>query len=237
MKTKGLFVVGTDTGVGKTTISVALVATLREAGLRVAVMKPCETGGGDDAARLTAATGRELDPDLVNPYRFALPAAPEVAARREGARVDLAHLARCYRALAKEADVILVEGAGGLLVPLTRRATTVDLIARLDLPVLLVARMGLGTINHSLLTAEVAQKRGLRVLGLAFSRGQRRPGPEEDETVQTIVHHGGLPSFGVLPWLAASTRRQPARLASQVRQHLALDALWASLGLGARPGE
>ena len=151
-----------------------------------------------------------------------------MAAEREGRRIDLDHLERCYRSLAADAELTVVEGAGGLLVPLGPATTTVDLIARLDLPVLIVARTGLGTMNHTLMTAEVARVRGLRVLGVVFSRTQRRAGPEEAETVATIVRHGDLRSFGVLPWLPAAVRAEPARLASQVK-HLALDALSQAL--------
>jgi dethiobiotin synthetase len=225
---RGVFVVGTDTGVGKTTVSLGLVAALSQSGRRVAAMKPCETGDGDDAARLHAATGRALDPALTNPYAFHLPAAPEIAARRQGARVELHVIDDAYRALAADADITIVEGAGGLLVPLAGGVTIADLVARLDLPVLIVARTRLGTINHTLLTAEVARRRGLRVVGVIFSRAQRRRGPEEDETVSTIVRHGELRCFGVLPYLPAR-QRDPLALAATVRAHVQLERLVATI--------
>src|SRR5262245_30903876 len=138
MTGKGLFVTATDTGVGKTTVSVGLCVALARAGKRVAVMKPCETGDGNDTEQLIAATRRRLDRGIVNPSRFTLPAAPEVAARRERTRIDLAVLARAYHRLAADADWTIVEGAGGLLVPLAPARTTADLVARLGLPLLLV---------------------------------------------------------------------------------------------------
>src|SRR5262245_32992225 len=127
-KGRGLFVVGTDTGVGKSTFAVGLTAALAAAGKRVAAMKPCETGEGDDARRLRAASGRRLDASLVNPYRFALPAAPEVAARRAGRRIELGVIVDAYRKLARDAEWTIVEGAGGLLVPLAPGVTLADLI-------------------------------------------------------------------------------------------------------------
>jgi dethiobiotin synthetase len=222
---RGVFVIGTDTGTGKTTISVALVRAFTARGRRVAVMKPCETGDGDDAARLAAATGRPLDMKLVNPYRFPLPAAPEIAARRASARIELGVLQTAYDTLVRDAQITLVEGAGGLLVPLSGGVTIADLAQRFDLPVLLVARTQLGTINHSLLSAEVARRRGLRVLGVVFSRVKRTVGPEEKETVSAIVRFGELLSFGVLPWLPAGVRADGAKLAAQAERHLAIDRL------------
>ncbi len=234
---RGVFVVGTDTGVGKTTVSLALVHAFTSAGRRLAVMKPCETGNGDDAARLLAATGRRLDAQLVNPYRFPLPAAPEIAARRAGLRIELGVIHQAYEALSRDADLTLVEGAGGLLVPLADGLTIADLILRLDLPVLIVARTQLGTINHTLLTAEVARRRGLRVLGVIFSELRRAPrsssggtgGPFDDETVATIARFGELPSFGVLPWLSPALRSDGPRLAALARAHLRIDELLEAL--------
>src|SRR5262245_43374770 len=113
-------------------------------------MKPCETGDGDDAQRLLAASGRAPDPPLVSPYRFALPAAPEVAARRESRRIELPVIVDAYRQLASDAEWTIVEGAGGLLVPLAQGMTLADLIAQLELPIVIVARTRLGTINHTL---------------------------------------------------------------------------------------
>jgi len=224
---RGLFISGTDTGVGKTLVSVGLTAALANAGRRVAAMKPCETGEGDDAARLVAATGRALDRALTNPYRFPLPAAPEIAARRAGARIELGRIDTAYRTLAADAELTIVEGAGGLLVPLAGALTIADLVARLDLPLLIVARTRLGTINHTLLTAEVARRRGLRLLGVIFSRTERAMGEEESETISTIVRHGELRSFGVLPFLATAVREDTVALAKSFSSHIEVDRLIA----------
>jgi dethiobiotin synthetase len=196
---KGLFVTATDTGVGKTTVGCALLSSWAKKGRRVAAMKPCETGGGDDAERLIGACGRPLDPSLVRPYAFSLPASPEAAAaadRVEYVYVD--NIRRGYARLAAEADVVLVEGAGGLLVPLNPEQTMADLAAALELPILVVARPSLGTINHTLLTLEAARRRGLRVIGVVFSRAQTQVGPEEPWTPSQIARHGKVRLLGQL---------------------------------------
>lgn len=169
----GVFVTGTDTGVGKTVVACALVRGLRARGLDVGVMKPCETGVGADgpldAIRLTRAAGDPDPLELVCPQRFALPAAPSVAAEHEARRVDLEGLARAFAALAARHDVMVVEGAGGLLVPTRPPATMADLASALGLPLLIATRTALGTINHTLLTLAEAERRGLRVAGVVAS--------------------------------------------------------------------
>jgi dethiobiotin synthetase len=195
---KGLFVTATDTGVGKTTVSCALLSAWSRSH-RVAAMKPCETGGGDDAERLMAACARRLDPSLVRPYAFPLPASPEAAAAQAGAPyVDIGNIRSCFAQLGDEAELVLVEGAGGLLVPIDPTRTMADLAAALELPLLIVARPSLGTINHTLLTVEAARARGLTVLGVVFSRADSHVGPEEPWTPSQIGRHGRVRLFGTL---------------------------------------
>lgn len=166
----GLFVTGTDTGVGKTFVACALLGALRARGLDVGAMKPVETGvgpeGPEDARRLREAAGAEDPLEEVCPQRFALPAAPSVAAEAEGRRVELGGLRAAFARLRARHDLLLVEGAGGLLVPLDARTSMADLAAELAFPLLVVARARLGTINHTLLTLEVARARGLPVAGV-----------------------------------------------------------------------
>jgi dethiobiotin synthetase len=169
----GFFVSGTDTGVGKTLVACALVAALGRRGIDSAGMKPIETGVGAagplDALALQRAAGG-VDPlDDVCPQRFELPAAPSVAARAEGRSVDLDAVRAAYARLRARHDCVVVEGAGGLLVPLDERRCMADLAAELDLPLLLVARGALGTINHTLLSVEAAERRGLRLAGVVVS--------------------------------------------------------------------
>ncbi len=170
---RGFFVTGTDTGVGKTVVACALVRALRASGFRVGVMKPIETGVGEagplDAMALQrAAAGADRLEDVC-PQRFALPAAPTVAAEAEGRRVDLDAVFAAYERLAAANPMLVVEGAGGLLVPAAADLTMADLAAELGLPLVVVARAALGTINHTLLTLEAAGARGLPLAGVVIS--------------------------------------------------------------------
>jgi dethiobiotin synthetase len=170
---RGLFVTGTDTGVGKTLVACALLRGFRARGIDVAAMKPIETGVGSagplDALALHEAAGGCDDLEDVCPLRFELPAAPTVAARAEGRSVEAWAIQRAYERLRARHDCVIVEGAGGLLVPATEELSMADLARELDLPLLLVARAALGTINHTLLSLEAAVERGLAVAGVVIS--------------------------------------------------------------------
>ncbi len=164
MKARGLFVTGTDTGVGKTRVAVALIHALRAQGLRVAAMKPVSAGNdpgelNEDVAALLRAANIEADLRDANPYAFAEPIAPHIAAQRAGVRIELDVIAAAYSRLAAAADVVVVEGAGGWRVPLNERDDMSDLAQRLGLPVVLVVGMRLGCLNHALLTAESIARR------------------------------------------------------------------------------
>jgi dethiobiotin synthetase len=164
--TTGLFITGTDTGVGKTVVAAALLRALGARGLRAVGMKPVaagveEDGRSADVAALHAASNVAVDPALANPYRFAAPIAPHVAARAEGRAIELAVLARAYAALALRADAVIVEGAGGALVPLDEHHDMLDIARACALPVLLVVGVRLGCLNHALLTAQAIRARGL----------------------------------------------------------------------------
>ncbi|MBI5443936.1 MAG: dethiobiotin synthase [Deltaproteobacteria bacterium] len=182
MKAPALFVAGTDTGVGKTHVARALCRELRELGLDVAVFKPAETGCEDpsapsDALALAAASGSAEPLDLICPYRLQEPLAPAVAAARQGVTIDLGRLDAALDQLAARHDVVICEGAGGLLVPLAERVLTVDWIERRRLPVLLVGRLGLGTINHVLLSARYLAQRSVRLVGTLLSACEPPPAP------------------------------------------------------------
>jgi dethiobiotin synthetase len=174
----GLLVTGTDTGVGKTVVACALAADLVRRGLNIAVWKPAETGWNpsaeetSDAARLQRAAGSTEPLEVICPYRLREALAPAVAARVEGVFIDLGHLARLYHERRVSSDVLIVEGAGGLLVPLVDRTTYADLARDLDLSLLIVAPNRLGVINHTALTARVAAAEGLRVIGFVLNNGQ-----------------------------------------------------------------
>ncbi len=179
MSRRGFFVTGTDTGVGKTLVSAALLRHLGAQGLRAVGMKPVAAGGAEpgatglvneDVTALRAAASVEAPLELVNPYLFAPPIAPHIAAQQAGVRIDLARVEACLDALAAQADVVVVEGAGGLLVPINESQTLADLAIRLRLPLILVVGMRLGCINHALLTLEAIERRGLELAGWVANR-------------------------------------------------------------------
>lgn len=168
------FVTGTDTGVGKTTVTVRLMQQLAAQGLKVIGMKPVASGcewidgrwQNEDVLQLTAAANVTAPAELVNPYCFQPPIAPHIAAAQAGVEIDLAVIQAAYRQLSMLADVVIVEGAGGLLVPLNQAQHTIaDLILALDMPALMVVGMRLGCINHAALTAEVLKQRGISLCG------------------------------------------------------------------------
>jgi dethiobiotin synthetase len=228
---RGLFVTGTDTGVGKTQVACALLRLWREAGLRPAPLKPAETGcqpDPEDALALMREAEPELSPpspcpspasgrgdslDVVCPYRFREPLAPAVAARLEGRVVEIGRVLVCAEQLSVGDRPLLVESAGGLLVPLTERETNADLAVRLGLPLLVVARAGLGTINHTVLTIEAARARGLRVAAVVLNRASSATAdPSEATNPAEIVRLTGVPVLGPLPFVESATERI-ARLA------------------------
>jgi len=169
----GLFVTGTDTSVGKTLVTCALLHACSARGLRVVGMKPVSCGAqpgtaglrSDDAERILEAGNVAAPRELVNPYCFMPSIAPHIAARVTGAEIDLRHLERAYAALGEMADLVIVEGVGGFCVPLNARENTADFAQRLRLPVLLVVGMRLGCLNHALLTVQAIHARGLTLAG------------------------------------------------------------------------
>lgn len=204
---RGLFVAGTDTGVGKTLVACALLRGLRNRGVDVGAMKPVETGVGTegplDAIALRTAAGATDTLDDICPQRFALAAAPSIAAASEGGFVDLARIEATFESLSKRHDVVVVEGAGGLLVPIADGVDMAGLASRLELPVLLVARAALGTINHTLLSLEAIERRGLVLAGVVVSHGPRVIDPAEIKNLDVLRAALGPRMLGEIPVLAA----------------------------------
>ena len=202
----GLFVTGTDTDVGKTYVTALLAEHLRAGGQTVGVYKPAcsgaETFHGEsvwaDVEALRSAAGlTTADDDLICPQRFRDPLAPPVAAAAEGRTVDAGLLAAGARGWAGRCDVLLVEGAGGLLCPLADGVTVLDVAADLGFPLLVVARAGLGTVNHTLLTLAAAKTRGVPVAG-ALLNARDRPEPQAANNAAMIARFGGAPALGVI---------------------------------------
>jgi dethiobiotin synthetase len=200
---RGWFVTGTDTGVGKTVVACALARGLRRRGVDVGVMKPMETGVGVvgplDALALREAAAVEDAVEEICPLTFALPAAPEVAAAAEDRTVDLEILDRAFAQLGARHDCLVVEGAGGLLVPITEAVTMADLAARWELPLVVVARAALGTINHTRLTLEAAERRGLSVAGLVLCHVDGPLTPADAANLEVLRRDPGAPLLGEIP--------------------------------------
>lgn len=201
----GVFVTGTDTDVGKTFVAAGLAAALRRRGVDVGVMKPVATGRSKDAQRLLKASGASDPLDLVNPIHLKAPLSPHLAARREGTRVELWRIDRAFKTLGSRHEFVIVEGAGGLLVPIRDDFTMADLAKRLGLPLLIVARDALGTINHTLLTVEAARSRGLNVEGVVVNRPRPgRPDLAERLNPAAIAEAARAPVLASLRWRPAS---------------------------------
>jgi dethiobiotin synthetase len=207
--TRGLFVTGTDTGVGKTVAAVALLRALVASGRRAVGMKPVSAGVDDgaqvnaDVAALHAASNVDAPLAERNPYAFSPAIAPHVAAARAGAAIDLERIAGAYARLAARADVVVVEGAGGPLVPIDARHDMLDIARRLRVPVVLVVGVRLGCLNHALAAELAIRSRGLELAGWVANRID--PAMEAaGETVASLDARLPAPRIADLAWGAAS---------------------------------
>jgi len=230
---QGVFITGTDTGVGKTLIAGGLAACYRKGGVRVGVMKPVESGcrrledglHPDDAIFLKKMAASDDALDDIVPYRLEQPLTPSVAAALAGVTIELEVINRSYRRIAGRNDLVLVEGAGGLLAPIFQHLTGVDLIRRLGIPLIIVARNALGTINHTLLTADLARRSGLDVLGIIINQCSPFPDLSAETTPGIIAEMSGLPLLGVMPYLPAAVREDPPLLAEVVSREVRMELL------------
>jgi dethiobiotin synthetase len=217
----GVFVTGTDTGVGKTLVACALLRALTARGIDAGAMKPIETGVGPDgpadAIALRLAAG-DRDPLAdVCPQPFALAAAPSAAARAAGRAVDLGAIDAAHARLRARRAFLVVEGAGGLLVPITEKLAMADLARRFGLPLLIVSRAALGTINHTRLTLEAARARGLAVAGVVIGHSGGALSAADAANLDELRGELGAALIGEVPPLA------PGELPAA--EHLNLDAL------------
>ena len=214
----GLFITGVDTAVGKTFVARGIASALRAQGRRVGVLKPVETGcaGGAtrrpaDAIALRAAAGSRLDLDRICPYQLAAPLAPDVAASLENRRVDPVVIAAAFRAVARAHDITLVEGAGGLLVPIAGRYSMADLARDLGLPLLVVVDSKLGSINHTLLTLEAAAARGLTVRGYVLNRASAAHDAATATNAPALARCTDTPCLGAIDW-TPSAEQDPGEI-------------------------
>lgn len=206
---KSFFITGTDTGAGKTFVACLIAESLKNKGIDVGVMKPVETGCApkegemypEDAMRLKEASGSEDALDLINPYRFSLPLAPSIASELTGTAIDLNVIKGSFEKLSKAHELMLVEGAGGLLVPINGKHTVADLIRLLNIPVIIVAASRLGAINHTLLTVEAARARNIQVAGIILNNSFPEDGDlSRRHNLKEIMRLAGAPVLGEVPY-------------------------------------
>ena len=233
-----IFVTGTDTGVGKTMVTAALALHFRSRGLKVGVMKPIETGVedpralGPDAALLRWAAQAEAEESLLSPYRFALAASPHQAAEQAAAHIDVKTILDAYNTLRQGKDVMLVEGAGGLMVPIRGGYLMADLAGQLDLPLMVITRPGLGTLNHTLLTTFSARAMDLALSGFIINRMPRDPDTIEAAAPHLLSSLASADLLGVLPEVdGSSDEEKVAQLAAEIDQLPAYQWLLNGLGL------
>ncbi len=213
---RSVFITGTDTGVGKTVISGGLAGAWKEKGHDVGVMKPVATGGimingeitSPDLLFMQAALGscqkdeKKDEKELCMPYCLKTPAAPAIAAQVEGVEIVPENIHQAYKALARQHELMIVEGIGGLLVPINWDYLVADLVIDLQLPLLIVCSSRLGTINHTLLTIECARRRGIEVLGIVINM----PSDSQCQTVaeqtvsEVLKKITDIPVLGIIPW-------------------------------------
>jgi len=210
------FVTGTDTNVGKTLISCALLHGFAAQRKRVIGMKPvaagCNADGqNDDVLYLRAAGNVAVDYGQINPYSFLPAIAPHIAAQQAGVIIDFSVIAKSYQELAAQADVVVVEGAGGLLVPLSMQQDSADMVKELGLPVILVVGMRLGCLNHALLTVEAITARGLTLAGWVANVVVAADMTSVEENISSLQHRIAAPLLGVVPYMTQPDARIAAR--------------------------
>ncbi|WP_343670583.1 dethiobiotin synthase [Paraburkholderia heleia] len=231
--TVSLFVTGTDTEIGKTFVSAALLRGFAHAGLRATALKPVAAGAyerdgvwhNEDADQLDAAASVLLPPEMRTPFLLKEPAAPHIAAALEGVTLDMARIVDCHEAACERADAVVVEGVGGFRVPLTATVDIADLAVALGLPVVLVVGMRLGCISHALLTAEAIAARGLKLAGWVANRIDPAMTFPEDNIAalrERLAAQYGAPLVGVVPHMRGAS-------ADDAAGHLNIDALLARL--------
>ncbi len=252
----GLFITGTDTNIGKTALSALLLAELRRRNIDAAPMKPAQTGCKkkdeernlkpefpvsplsvpdlDYSLSMAGMSVSEEDYALMAPYCFEPACSPHLAAERAGVEIELPSIGNAVKKLAKKHDVLIVEGAGGILVPLNRRELMLDLMKALNFPVLLAARPGLGTINHTLLSIHALRAAGLDIAGVVFVESEKTDsGFIEKDNHQTIEQFGNVPVLGKIPYCPQLRDPNPDYSALPVPVVAEIERVASQLSLGA----
>ncbi len=217
---KGVFIIGTDTGIGKTWFTLALMEALKKYQNQVAGMKPIASGAqlnngklmNGDARLIMQHCSEPTDYELINPIVFELPVSPHIAARQINQKIKMEQIISCYKKLAINNEKIIVEGVGGWRVPLSDKLSIVDLVRSLDLPVILVVGLKLGCISHALLTAEAIEADGIRLIGWVSSRCEKGY-LCANETIETLMHDMPCPYLADLPHMDSF---EPERLTQKL---------------------
>ncbi len=213
---RSIFITATDTHVGKTIATLVLGTLLKAKGVDAGVFKPVQCGG-HDAAFLRRSLGLDDKLDLINPCYAPEPLSPHVAFRRAGKKVALRKIKHAYKTLKRRHDLMLIEGAGGLMVPLKDNYYTVDLVHDLKAEVIIVARLGLGTINHTLLTINQAKARGLKIKGVLFSDSTARSKSVAEKTNPSEIERlSGIRVLGIIPYLKNKTPKEILKKCRQI---------------------
>jgi len=229
MAVSAYFITGTDTDVGKTIVTAGLSALSCHSGLKTAVMKPVQTGTKDYLPDLD--TVRKLSPFILRlpqeqamPYMFPLAASPHLAAAEAGVSIDIGLIKQRIRDIISSPtlDVLLIEGAGGVLVPINHEYTFLDLMKELNFPVIIVAKTGLGTINHTLLSLEVMKRAGLEIHGIIFNKMPLNPAIIDRDNIITIEKMGGVPILGIINEIEFNDdeEKNQAALLSEFRKNI-----------------
>jgi len=237
---KAIFITGTDTGVGKTVTSALICLAMQKRGIDCVVMKPVETGAirkgkgwvWPDTEFLRKVTKPREENGLLSPFRFKNPLAPSLAARMEGKKIDMEGIKRAFNNLMDKHQVVIVEGAGGLFVPLWNNFLTADLVKELDIPIIIVSRLSLGTINHTLLTIEAARNSGIEVSGIIFNQTKAgKSGIIEKTNPKIISSISGVSVLGVVPYLSSVSveKNQTGGLEKAIR-HIKIGSLLKKSG-------
>ncbi len=209
------FITGTDTGIGKTTLSSVIVRALVAKGFRTAAMKPVAAGAMDvngilyneDVDTLVSVANVPLPVEIACPYLLRIPISPNLSAAQEGRTIVVSHIVDCYQKICQRAEAVVVEGVGGFLVPFSKDTSSADLAKLLKLPVIMIVGLKLGCINHALLTAEAVRARGLELVGwiancvdsgMIFSEGN----------IETLENWLDAPRLGTMPYLKSFERAE-----------------------------
>lgn len=229
----GIFVTGTDTNVGKTVIAAGLAGALKNKGYSIGVMKAVQSGAGmrngtlysPDAEFMVKVVETKDGMELICPYLLKEAMAPGVAAEIEGISIEIDIIKNAYMELKKKHDIVIVEGAGGIAVPVKKEFLVSDLIKYMEIPAIIVARAGLGTINHTVLTIEHAKRSGIKIMGIIMNN--YRGGSVEDKNPGIIKELTGIPISGIIPNdpSISSENGIPGNIVSLIEKNVDLDRI------------